>query len=388
MNVIVFWLLALSVYGVVALLGRQRLIPIVGQLLVASIAIPLLLLGWVEPHWQLTAKELLAPTWLSLLYNLSFALLLGYILSDVVDLEVSSASLKIALPSFLVPLLAGLAAALWWLPGERNWLSAIGIGLLFSITAIPVLFLYLQNIEYPPEGIKRLLHAAILMDLMCWSLFGLAQGSADPHTLLWPVLAAALPLAMHTLLRLRHALFYSLPFFALMLVFQQLKLNALVFGIGYMLCLAALKQPFALPLPARQWKLLLNGLAIPLILTCGVLRVDFHGLGNSYSWLNLGALLVLPVLSKMFGSWLGLHWAMPAASNRLKWSESVLLNIRGLTEVVFLNLLLQLQLIDALTYFSLLLMSLFSTLLPALLGVGKRHLSSQQSATRSPHGVA
>lgn len=386
--VMLFWLLALALYGAVALLGRQRLIPIVGQLLVASLAIPLLLLAWVEPHWQLSAPELLAPTWLSLLYDLSFALLLGYILSDVVDLQVSSASLKIALPSFAVPLLAGIGAALWLLPDVGGWLSAVGIGLLFSITAIPVLFLYLQNIGYPPEGIKRLLHAAILMDLMCWSLFGLAQGSADPQALLWPLLAAGLPLLLNTLLGLRHALFYSVPFFALMLVFQQLKLNALVFGIGYMLCLAWLKQPFKLPLPAAQWKWLLNGLAIPLILTCGVLRVDFHGIGDHYSWLHLGALLALPVVSKLLGSWLGLHWAMPAASHRLKWSESVLLNIRGLTEVVFLNLLLQLHLIDALAYFSLLLMSLFSTLLPALLGVGKSRISSQQSATRSPHGVA
>src|SRR5690606_40001508 len=28
----------------------------------------------------------------------------------------------------------------------RSWLSAVGIGLLFSITAIPVLYLFLQNI--------------------------------------------------------------------------------------------------------------------------------------------------------------------------------------------------------------------------------------------------
>ena len=37
--------------------------------------------------------------------------------------------------------------------------------------------------------------------------------------------------------------------FALMLLFQQLGLNALVFGIAYMLCLAWLRQPFVLPLP-------------------------------------------------------------------------------------------------------------------------------------------
>lgn len=386
MSVIGFWLLALALYALVAVIGGRRLIPIVGQLLVASLAIPALLLLWVEPHWQIGARELLAPEWLSLAYGLCFALLLGYILSDVIDLDLSPACLKIALPSFLVPMLAGLACAVWLLPGERGWLSSVGIGLLFSITAIPVLYLFLQSIGYPAAATKRLLHAAILMDFMCWSLFGLAQGSSNPAALLWPLLAAALPLLLHKGLRLRHGLFYSLPFFALMLLFQQLKLNALVFGIAYMLCLGWLRQPFVLPLPQRQWKLLLNGLAVPLILTCGVLRVDFHGVGEQYSWLYLGALLVLPVVSKVLGSWIGLHWADPAASNLLKWQESLLLNIRGLTEIVFLNLLLQLQLIDSLVYFSLLLMSLFSTLLPALLG--KRPSANANNEARSRYEVS
>lgn len=367
MTVLGFWLLALAVYALVGIVGGRRLIPIVGQLLVASLAIPALLLGWVEPHLQLGAADLLAPTWLNLLYGLCFALLLGYILSDVIDLELSPACLKIALPSFLIPMLAGLVCALWVLPGERSWLSAVGIGLLFSITAIPVLYLFLQSIDYPPAATKRLLHAAILMDFMCWSLFGLAQGSSHPESLLWPLLAAALPLLLQVM-KLRHPLFYSLPFFALMLLLHSLKLNALVFGIAYMLCLAWIGQPLRLPLPEHLWKLLMNGLAVPLILTCGVLRVDFHGIDEHYSWLSVGVLLVVPMVSKVLGSWLGLHWAEPAASAQIKWRESLLLNIRGLTEIVFLNLLLQLQLIDAMVYFGLLLMSLFSTLLPALLG--------------------
>lgn len=378
MTVVLFWLLALAIYALVAVVGGRRLIPIVGQLLVAALAIPALLLLWAEPHWQLSASDLLAPDWLSVAYGLCFALLLGYILSDVIDLDLSPACVKIALPSFLVPMLAGLACSLWLLPGERGWLSAVGIGLLFSITAIPVLYLFLQSIGYPPADSKRLLHAAILMDFMCWSLFGLAQGSSQPATLLWPLLAALLPLLLRAA-RLRHPSFYSLPFFALMLALQQLELNALVFGIGYMLCLGYLRQPFVLPLAERHWKRAMNGLAVPLILTYGVLRVDFHGLDQHLSWLLLVTLLALPVISKVLGSWLGLHWADPAASARIKWRESLLLNIRGLTEIVFLNLLLQLQLIDSTVYFGLLLMSLFSTLLPALLG---RHAANHEAKAR------
>ena len=73
MNVLGFWLLALAIYALVAWIGGRRLIPIVGQLLVAAIAIPALLLVWVEPYWQLSAADLLAPTWLNLAYGLCFA---------------------------------------------------------------------------------------------------------------------------------------------------------------------------------------------------------------------------------------------------------------------------------------------------------------------------
>ncbi|MES2821811.1 MAG: cation:proton antiporter [Pseudomonadota bacterium] len=384
MSVALFWILVLLLFALASHVGRRlRLVPIVSHLLLASFGLPLLLLYGIEPYWGLGAPELLTPAPVGLLYGLSFALLLGAILSDVVDLELSVQSLKIALPSFALPFACGLACALWLLPAQP-WLSSLAIGLLFSITAIPVLYLYLQDIGYPPAATKRLLHAAILMDLACWSLFALAQGSSQPQLLLWPLLGALLPWLFNRVLRLRHDLAYSLPFFALMLLLHHLRLNALIFGIGYMLCLAWLGQRFRLPLPAILWQGLQNGLAIPLILTCGVLQVDWQHVGRDYSWLYFGALLVLPVLSKVAGNWLGLSWADPRATAAQKWRESLLLNIRGLTEIVFLNLLLQQGLIAPAVYFALLLMSLFSTLLPALLGIRR---AAKPEATRSSYGV-
>ena len=52
MNVLGFWLLALAIYALVALIGWRRLIPIVGQLLVAAIAIPA-----GRDHAERTARE-------------------------------------------------------------------------------------------------------------------------------------------------------------------------------------------------------------------------------------------------------------------------------------------------------------------------------------------
>jgi len=384
MLIVAFWLLVFLLFLGASLLGRRLGVAgIISQLLLAAFVLPPLLLLWIEPHWQLGAAELLAPPQVKLTYGLGFALLLGYILSDVVDLKVSEQSLKIALPSFALPFACGLACG-WWLL-QQPWLSAVAIGLLFSITAIPVLYLYLQNIGYPPARVRTLLHAAILMDVACWSLFALAQGGSQPQNLLWPLLAAALPLPLR-LLGLRHPLAYSLPFFALMALLHLLGLNALVFGILYMLCLALLRQPFRLPLPGPLWQRLQNHLAIPLILTCGVLEVQFRSVLQDYSWLYLLVLLVLPVASKVGGSWLGLHWADRNATARVKWRESLLLNIRGLTEIMFLNLLLQQDLIDSAVYFSLLLMSLFSTLLPVALRLRRATAASSVEANAG-HGV-
>ena len=147
MSILLFWALALSLFLIVSEVGRRLgLISIVSQLLLATLGLPLLMLFWVEPHWQLSGAALVAPSWVKTLYGLSFALLLGHILSDVVELKFDRQSLKIALPSFLVPFACGLACGLFLLPGQP-WLTSLALGLVFAITAIPVLYLYLSNID-------------------------------------------------------------------------------------------------------------------------------------------------------------------------------------------------------------------------------------------------
>ena len=74
-----FWLLALALFALATYIGRHLgLIPIVSQLLLATFGLPLLMLLWIEPHWQLSGAQLVSPQWLKHLYSLSFALLLGH----------------------------------------------------------------------------------------------------------------------------------------------------------------------------------------------------------------------------------------------------------------------------------------------------------------------
>ena len=379
----VFWLLTLALFAVATRVGRHfGLIPIVSQLLLASIGLPLLMLFWIEPHWQLSSAQLVTPVWLKSLYSLSFALLLGTILSDVIDLRLDRQSIKIALPSFTVPFACGLACALWLLP-EQPWLSSLAVGLVFAITAIPVLYLYLRHIDYPPAATRRLVQSAILIDLTCWSLFGLAQGSLDLNSLLLPIAGALLPLLLRAL-RIRQPLCYSLSFFALLVIAEHYRLNALIFGVGYLMCMAWLKVAWVMPLNALWLGRLQTHLAVPLILAFGIVQIDIYSALGEIGVLQLAALLLLPMASKLLGNWLGLNWATPSFAGASKWRESLLLNIRGLSEIVFLNLLLQQQLISPALYFALMLMGLIATLLPALAGMNKPPLKSAVVPGKEP----
>lgn len=374
MLILLFWLMALLAFAGATWLGKRLgLIPIVSQLLLATFGLPLLMLLWVEPHWQLSGAQLIEPVWLKTLYGLAFALVLGHILSDVVDVALDRQSLKVALPSFVVPFICGVACAVWLLP-EQRWISDLAVGLVFAITAIPVLYLYLNHINYPPAATRRLVQAAILIDLACWSLFALAQGSLHLSSLLLPLLMACTPLLLR-LLGIRQPLVYSLGFFALLVLAEHYKLNALVFGIGYLMCMSRLKQAWVLPIKPAVLALLQNYLAVPLLLTFGLVQINVHSAMGELDGLQLTALIGVPIVAKLLGNWLGLRWAPPSYPGASRWRECVLLNIRGLSEIVFLNMLLQQQLISQALYLALMLMSLLATLMPALAGLGRKNLS-------------
>lgn len=223
------------------------------------------------------------------------------------------------------------------------------------------------------------MQTAILIDLACWSLFALAQGSLHLSSLLLPLAGACLPLVLRGL-GLRQPLLYSLGFFGLLVVAEHYRLNALIFGIGYLLCMAALKLALVLPLQAAWMNRLQTYIAIPLILTFGIVQIDVHSAMGSLGWVQLAALLLLPIASKLLGNWLGLGWAGASFTGASRWRESLLLNIRGLSEIVFLNLLLQQQLISPALYFALMLMGLIATLLPALAGMHRTPQAAPHAA--------
>lgn len=330
------WLLLLAGFALVTRVCRRLgSMPILWQLLLA-LALPLLSLTELQP------AALLQPRWVQGLYSLCFAWVMGAILADIADSRLSLNSLKIALPSFVVPFVCGVLCASWLLVGSSAS-SRMAIGFLFALTAIPVLFLYLQSIRYPLQDMADLLQAAILIDILCWGLFALVQPGPAWQMLLLPLALGSLPLLLYAL-KLRHQTALSVLFFVLFAVLQVLDFNALLFGVCYALMMARLGLRIRVPLPAVCWSWVQWYLCVPVF-------------------------LLAPVLAKLAGNWLGLGWAWPHKSRSVRWQASVLLNIRGLTEVVFLNVLLAQSLISSLLYCVFLLMSVTATLLPALLGI-------------------
>ncbi len=152
-------------------------------------------------------------------------------------------------------------------------------------------------------------------------------------------------------------------------------MNALLFGVLYALLVARLGLHLAIPLHAKLWYRLQWYLCVPVILIFGVLQIRLAEVQWQGAAGTLLVLVIVPIVSKIAGNWLGVYWVRGERPLKSLWQDSVLLNIRGLTEIIFLNILLQYGLIEALLYFGLLLMSVVSTLLPALLGLRQQRLT-------------
>lgn len=59
MMVVLFWAMALVLFALATRVGRHfGLIPIVSQLLLATLGLPLLMYFWIEPQWQLSGAQL------------------------------------------------------------------------------------------------------------------------------------------------------------------------------------------------------------------------------------------------------------------------------------------------------------------------------------------
>ena len=138
---------------------------------------------------------------------------------------------------------------------------------------------------------------------------------------------------------------------------------------------------------------LLVVLLLPLFFAFTGLRTRLGLISGTELWLICGLIILVAITGKLGGS------AIAARASGLTWREStavgVLMNTRGLVELVFLNIGLELGVLSPTLFAMLVLMALVTTFMttPVLTLIGRRDLPSldserPQERTMSPEPVA
>jgi Kef-type K+ transport system membrane component KefB len=257
------------------------------------------------------------------------------------------------------------------------------MGIALSITAFPVLARILEERAMVAGAIgMTAMTAAALADLFAWLLITVATalalaGSAGE---VWSVLAWTLAFAALMWWVVRPALHHAAAAYAratvsgagagagwIALVLAGILLSAFATErIGLALIIGALVMGAVMPKRARLTTDVRSGsetfvtlLLLPLFFAYTGLRTDVGLLGEAELWLIAAALLILAIVGKLVTT------ALAARLSGWDWRGSALLgtlmNTRGLTELIVLNLGLEAGVISPALFTALVLMTLVTT---------------------------
>nr|WP_030882754.1 cation:proton antiporter [Streptomyces sp. NRRL B-24051] len=394
--------------GGAALARRVGQPPVVGEI-AAGILLGPSLLGWLWP----TGQALLIPPEsipyagaLGQLALLVFMFLIGLELDLGVLRGLGRTALVVSQASIALPLLLGAALASGMYAtmapeaaGKLPFVLFIAVAL--SITAFPVLARILtdRGMYHTPLGALAMACAAV-NDAMAWCLLAVVVTITRSGSALDPVVTVALSafflVAMLYVIRPalarwtpgtgragRHTPDAERDGLLLLTVFTGICLSSLATDrIGLHALFGAFVFGLVLPrgsLPVERAATRLRTVVVPLLLPLFFahtgLRTDIGMLGNDLvPWLWAAAITAVAVLGKWGGS------AVAARACRQGWrnalSLGVLMNCRGLTELVILNIGLELGLIGRDLFTMLVLMALVTTALtsPALNRLHRREV--------------
>jgi Kef-type K+ transport system membrane component KefB len=350
-------------------LGQPR---VIGDIL-SGILLGPSLLGALQPH---LADWLFAPavrTQINLLAQLGLVLFMF-----LVGLEFNPTLLKGRLPlasrisavGVLVPLVLGLGLAAvleaWQptlLPGDHSLAGALFMGTAMAITAFPVLARILaeHNLQEHPVGALAIT-AAAFDDVVGWILLAAVVAFSKSGSV-----AGALPTLVGTLLYAATLLLATAPLRRWLerrqrrgkglgrmlqtLVFSGALLSAVATElIGVHLIFGAFLWGLAMPRsePLQRWlnlrlETVVLRLLLPLFFAISGLNTRIGSLHTPQLWLAAALVLVVAVGGKFLGCWgvARLSGVQPREAQALGW----LMNTRGLTELVVLNVGLSLGVI-------------------------------------------
>lgn len=391
-DVLLHVLLALPVVIVAArlvgvLFGRVNQPPVVGEV-VAGILLGPSLLGHV---WPAASQFLLPPEVAPLLGIIAqvgvvlYMFLVGLELNPSYMRKSPHAALAISHASIVVPFLLGASFALYLYPrlgtGDVPFtVFALFLGISLSITAFPVLARILTDRRLTRTRIGSIaITCASVDDVTAWCLLALVVGVAKSQvdgslqTALFAMLYIAFvlivlrPGARWLAKRTDHLAELTQSWMAVVFVAMLLSAFATEW-IGIHALFGAFVIGAIIPhdsLIARDMRRRLEDLVVVLLLPAFFaytgLRTQIGLVDGAYEWLLVGVIIAIASLGKFGGS------VVAARLAGLDWRESsaigILMNTRGLMELIVLNIGLDLKVLSPTLFAMLVLMAIATTLM-------------------------
>ena len=372
--------------GVGKLFKKMRQPPVLGEI-VAGIILGPSLLGWLSPE---TMAFLFPPSSLVTLKLLSqigvavFMFIVGMEL-DVQHLrQKAQAAVMVSHASIIVPFFLGVALSLWLYPSlappQISFTPfALFIGVALSITAFPVLARILadRRISQTPLGNTALTCAAV-DDVTAWCILALVIAVAPASGVVGSLITIAFALAFICVM-----LLLVKPQLARLLaarVDQPEHIKGLVAGIlafvlacalyteaiGIHVLFGAFLAGVVMPSDAGLRQQLKDKLEtfvavalLPLFFAFTGLRMQIALLNDWQSWVICIVIILVAIAGKLGASMLMARWT------GMNWRESfalgVLMNTRGLVELIVLNIGYDLGILSARAFAMLVVMALVTT---------------------------
>lgn len=342
------------------------------------------LLGWLAPR---TFAMLFPPGGLAPLYFLSQIGLLLFMFQVGLGLDLQElrtrgrAVVIISNISVLVPLVAGATLALYLYPRLSSAkvplpVFAMFMGTAMSITAFPVLARILEerNLLRSPVGVVTISCAAV-DDITAWCLLAGLTAWVHSDKEIWPWFTfaglVAYVFVMICLVRPvlgRYAAWQqkaSRGTVALALLFlflsawttERIGIHAL-FGAFVAGAILPRTETFTRIL-AGHLEMITSVLLLPLFFAYTGLRTSIHLLNGGTLWFYCALIVVVAVFGKLFGC------AVAGRASGMSWRDAfsvgILMNTRGLIELVILNVGLDMGVISPTLFSIMVIMALVTT---------------------------
>jgi Kef-type K+ transport system membrane component KefB len=358
--------------------------------IVAGILLGPSFLGWVAPG---VASQLLSTAVVPYLAVISqigvvlYMFLVGLELDTDQLRQRTQASIAISHASIVVPFLLGATVALWLYPRYSTHnvsftVFALFIGVAMSVTAFPVLARILtdRGMQKSRMGVLALACAAV-DDVTAWCLLAVVVGVARAES-------GKLLLTLATTVGFIAFLFLVGKRGALWLVRRQIKVGRTTQGMFAMVCAALLlaaliterigihalfgafllgsliphDSALARDIREKSEDLVLV-LLLPVFFAFTGLRTQLGLLNGARYWLACALIIVVASVGKFGGSFLAARWT--GSDWREAASLGVLLNTRGLMELIVLNVGLDLGVLSPALFTIFVMMAVITTLATA-----------------------